>query len=181
MSSSCNSPVNPSLSPGIIRSRFRQQLRGRQGAKSGYRTWRSLHYLLILLVLVLAAPLIGGCMNVPLSPVIVSYSRTGGIAGFDDHLVVYENGTAVVTRTSGQRTCTLDRDARGNLDAIFRQAGFTSLADTYPAPVPGADYFSYEISYRGKTIRTETTGVPDALSPVIVVLDDLVSRCGRGP
>jgi hypothetical protein len=95
--------------------------------------------------------------------------------------VVYENGTAVVTRTSGQSSCTLDRDARGNLDAIFRQAGFTSLADTYPAPVPGADYFSYEISYRGKTIRTETTGVPDALSPVIVVLDDLVSRCGRGP
>jgi hypothetical protein len=139
------------------------------------------HRLLILLVLVFSAALIGGCMNAPFSPVVISYSRTGGIAGFDDHLVVCGNGTVLVTRNTGQSTCALDREAQEDLDAIFRQAGFTTLADTYPAPVPGADYFSYEISYHGKTVRTETTGVPDALSPVITALDELVSRCGRGP
>jgi hypothetical protein len=137
--------------------------------------------LLVLLGLVFAAPLIGGCVHAPSSPVVISYSRNGGIAGFSDHLVVYENGTAIVTRSTGQGHCALDREAREALDGVFKQADFGSLADTYPAPVPGADYFFYEISYRGKTVRTETTGVPDALSPVIEALDGLVTRCGPGP
>jgi hypothetical protein len=181
MSSRSKSPVDPSPSPGISTIRFRHQPGGRPGTKTGYRTWRPYHSFLILLVLVLSAALTGGCMNAPSSPVVISYSRTGGIAGFDDHLVVCRNGTVLVTRNSGQSTCTLDREALEDLDTIFRQAGFSTLADTYPAPVPGADYFSYGISYHGKTVRTETTGVPEALSPVIAALDELVGRCGRGP
>jgi hypothetical protein len=120
-------------------------------------------------------------MNAPSSPVVISYSRTGGIAGFDDHLVVYANGTVQVTRNSGGSTCILTPETQKELDEIFRNAGFAALAETYPAPVPGADYFSYAITYHGKTVRTETTGVPEVLSPVIMALDTLVSGCGRGP
>lgn len=181
MSSRYKSPITPASSPGIIKSRFRQYPGVRPGAKRGYRTWRPDNRLLILLMLVLSAAFIGGCINVSSSPVIISYHRTGGIAGFDDHLVAYANGTMLVTRNSGQTSCTLDREAQEELDEIFRNAGFKALAETYPAPVPGADYFSYEITYHGKTVRTETTGVPDVLSPVIMALDNLVSGCGRGP
>jgi hypothetical protein len=67
------------------------------------------------------------------------------------------------------------------LDELLTGVGFDSLAGTYPAPVPGADYFSYEITYRQKTIRTETTGIPEALSEVIPVLDRLLTRCDSGP
>jgi hypothetical protein len=181
MSSRYKSPVNPASSPGIIKSRFRQHPGGRPGAKRGYRAWGPHRRLLVLLVVAFSAALIGGCMNIPSSPVVISYSRIGGIAGFDDHLVVYGNGTILVTRNTGQSTCTLDAEAREGLDAIFRQADYLTLADTYPARIPGADYFSYEISYHGKTVRTETTGIPDALYPVIAALDEQVSRCGRGP
>jgi hypothetical protein len=148
---------------------------------TGYRIWRSSDSLPILLALALTAMLIGGCINEPPSPLAISYSRTGGIAGFNDHLMVYENGTVLVTRNTGQNSCALDREARERLDVIFMETSFGSLAESYPAPVPGADYFSYEINYRGKVVRTETTGVPDALAPVIAALDELVSRCGRGP
>jgi hypothetical protein len=180
MSSRSKYPVSPASSPGIIKSRFRQHPGGRPGAKNGYRAWGRHPRLFGLLVLVFSAALIGGCMDAQPSPAVISYNRTGGIAGFNDHLVVYGNGTALVTRNTGQITCALDRETREGLDATFRQTGFTTLADEYPAPVPGADYFSYEISYHGKTVRTETTGIPDTLSPVIAALDELVSRCGPG-
>ena len=39
--------------------------------------------------------------------ILVDYKRTGGFAGFDDHLTVYENGAAVVTTKNGGNRYTL--------------------------------------------------------------------------
>jgi hypothetical protein len=108
----------------------------------------------------------------------LTYTRRGGIAGFSDRMTVYENGSMLVTRNAGQGSCSLDRDQLVALDRMFDQANFASLNGSHPAPAPGADYFSYSITYRGKTVTTETTGIPDALSPVINTLDELLVRCG---
>ena len=57
----------------------------------------------------------------------------------------------------------------------MEKAQFTTLNASYPAPSPGADYFRYEITYRGHTVTTEDSGVPDTLVPVIAELNEIVS------
>ena len=61
------------------------------------------------------------------------------------------------------------------LQTLLMNADFPSLAPSYPAPSPGADYFHYTITYREKTVTTETGGVPDALLAVIGRLDALLA------
>jgi hypothetical protein len=113
----------------------------------------------------------------------VEYRRSGGIAGFDDHLVVFENGQAIYSRreTPGKPSAGifyLSSDEITELRRLLEEADIPSLAPEYPAPVPGADYFSYSIMSKGKTVTTETTGVPPALAPVIGQLDYLLAEHG---
>jgi hypothetical protein len=119
--------------------------------------------------------------NPPAPDILVEYQRTGGIAGFDDHLVVFENGQAIYTRreTPGSTPAGIfylsDKEL-AELQRLLEEADFPGLAPHYPAPVPGADYFTYSITYKGKTVTTETTGVPPALAPVIGQLDYLLAE-----
>jgi len=137
---------------------------------------------LFYIALIIFAGMISGCVEMSeTSPLLVSYQRTGGIAGFSDDLSIFENGSVVVTRNGGTGHCMLDDAGMKGLRMIFIQADFPALGDKYPAPTPGADYFRYTVTYQGKTVTTETTGVPPALEPVITTLDGLVTRCGPRP
>ena len=124
-------------------------------------------------------PADGGNHSAP--DIVVEYRRSGGIAGFDDHLVVFENGQAIYTRREapGETPAGIfylsDKDM-AELRRLLEGADFPGLAPEYPAPAPGADYFTYTITYKGKTVTTETTGVPTALSPVIGQLDYLLAE-----
>jgi hypothetical protein len=120
--------------------------------------------------------------DIPPAPdILVDYQRTGGIAGFDDHLVVFENGQAIYTRrnTPGSPPSGIfylsDKEL-AELQRLLEEADFPGLAPHYPAQDPGADYFTYSITYKGKTVTTETTGVPPALAPVIGQLDYLLAE-----
>ncbi|MDD1672964.1 MAG: hypothetical protein LUP99_00965 [Methanomicrobiales archaeon] len=114
----------------------------------------------------------------------VDYHRTGGIAAFEDHLVIYENRTATVSRRAipAENITTkfsINETEATNLNNLFRQAKFLELKHFYPAPYEGADYFTYVIDYRGYQIQTEDTGVPSELIPIIDELNHLVvSGCG---
>jgi hypothetical protein len=131
------------------------------------------------IALIFCAGIISGCVGISeTSPLLVTYQRTGGIAGFSDNLAIYENGSVMVTENGVPGHCMLDDTSIEGLRMIFSQANFPALADNYPAPTPGADYFRYTITYQGKTVTTETTGAPPALEPVITILDGLVTRCG---
>jgi hypothetical protein len=131
------------------------------------------------IALICCTGVISGCVQMSeTSPLLVSYQRTGGIAGFSDDLSIYENGSVMVTRNGGSGHCMLDDASMEGLRMIFIQADFAGLADNYPAPNQGADYFRYTVTYQGKTVTTETTGVPPSLEPVITMLDGLVTRCG---
>lgn len=105
----------------------------------------------------------------------VQYTRTGGIAAFDDRLVVFENGQAVYSRGNRTGEFTMPPDQLSELHLLLVNADFPSLAPSYPAPSPGADYFQYTITYGEKTVSTETGGVPDALLAVIGRLDALLA------
>jgi hypothetical protein len=106
--------------------------------------------------------------------IVVQYSRTGGIAAFDDKLVIFDNGQAVYSRRQVAGEFTLSPDELRELEALLIAADFPSLDPSYEAPAPGADYFQYTITYEGIAIATETEGIPDVLVPVLARLDELL-------
>ncbi len=108
--------------------------------------------------------------------ILVQYHRTGGIAGFNDQMVVFENGQGVFSRTTGSGTFTLTDDSLRELEGVLESADFPSLAPNYPAESEGADYFFYVITYNGTTVTTETGGEPPELVPVILRLDSLLAE-----
>jgi hypothetical protein len=107
--------------------------------------------------------------------VVVQYARSGGIAAFDDRLVIFDNGQAVYSRGNKTGEFTISADQLSELQRLLENADFPSLAPSYPAPSPGADYFQYSITYREKTVSTETGGVPDTLLAVFGRLDALLA------
>jgi len=107
---------------------------------------------------------------------VVQYTRTGGIAAFNDTLVVFDNGQAVYSRGAKTGEFIVPPAQLSELQTILLNANFPSLAASYPAPSPGADYFQYTITYQGKTVTTETGGEPEALLAIIARLDALLAE-----
>jgi hypothetical protein len=145
--------------------------------------WRSGYNPGIILIILLGFIVGTGCIQdseKPVTPapgpaVLLDYHRTGGIGGFDDHLVIFENGATVISTRSGNGYAVLKKSELEEIRALFARAGFSSLNESFPAPSPGADYFSYQITYQGRTVTTEDTGIPAALDPVITALNDIVA------
>ena len=106
--------------------------------------------------------------------VLVSYSRTGGFAGFSDHIVVYRDGSATVTRKETVASVTIPDETLRQFCFFLEQAHFPLLKDEYPAPQEGADYFTYSVTYGGKTVVTEDTGIPAELAPIFEILNGII-------
>jgi|APHig6443717817_1056837.scaffolds.fasta_scaffold67980_1 hypothetical protein len=138
-------------------------------------------------LLVVALVWMSGCMDQPVKnttpepgpAILVDYSRTGGIGGFDDHLVIFENGAAVYSGQRGRGAFIVNPNTLGTIRESFYSIGFTRMNASYSAPMPGADYFTYTITYHNYTVRAEDTGVPLVLQPVIDNLNDIISVKGN--
>ncbi len=63
----------------------------------------------------------------------IEYSRTGGFAGFDDHLTFYSNGTASVQRKESERTIMIDPGMPSELEILMDTTDFALLKEQYPA------------------------------------------------
>jgi heat shock protein HslJ len=105
---------------------------------------------------------------------LIEYSRTGGIAGLDDHLVISADGTATVTRKETTRQVQVPDLTMKKLATHLSAADFPSLRDSYPATREGADYFTYTLTHHGKTVVIEDTGIPAILVPIINTLNEIV-------
>jgi len=108
--------------------------------------------------------------------VLVEFTRTGGFAGFNDALTLYQDGSALVTRKEFTREITLTADELSTIRQLIQDASFGSLQPDYPPEAPGADYFTYTVTYEGKTVTAQDTGVPESLQPLIEALGTLVSE-----
>jgi hypothetical protein len=132
---------------------------------------------------------VGGCLGAKTPPVsrppapaiFVDYYRTGGLAGLDDRLIVFDNGAAIITTKAGSRAVVLNSSAIDAISDLFTQAQFSMLQTNYPAPHGGgSDLIKYSISYHGKTITTEDSAIPPPLLPVIDEMNRIVSSAGTG-
>ena len=106
--------------------------------------------------------------------VLVDYHRTGGIAGVDDRLVVFDNGVAVISGRSGSTELLLNQTDLALISVLFNQSQFPQLQAQYSAPRGSADLMTYTISYHGKTVTAEESAMPPSLLPVIADLNQII-------
>jgi hypothetical protein len=107
---------------------------------------------------------------------LLDYHRTGGIAGVDDRLIIFDNGMALISTKTVNREFQINQVEIERIQRIFSQAEFTSLQGNYTSPYSGADFLHYSITYQNKTIMTEDTVIPYSLQPVIRELNALLTR-----
>lgn len=137
----------------------------------------------ICTLLVVTALLLAGCLGMkgpevpgPKAPTLfVDYQRTGGFAGVNDRLVIFDNGAALVSSRTTSREILLNASELERISAIFEKAGFPALEGNYTSRRGGADFLQYSITYRGKTVHTEDTAIPPSLEPVINEMDRILS------
>jgi hypothetical protein len=130
----------------------------------------------------------GGCLGTRTAPVtptsppaiLVDYHRTDGIAGFNDRLVVFDNGAAVISSGIVTREIMLNKSDLDRISSVFTNAQFSMLEGNYTASRASADLIHYSISYHSKTVNTVDTATPPSLQPVIDELNRLM-RTGTGP
>jgi len=142
------------------------------------RTWAGM-----CAVLVIIAVAFTGCIGVKTQPVprpetpslFVDYQRTGGIAGVNDRLVIFDNGVALVSSRTTSREILLNQSDLEQISAAFDAAQFTVLEGNYTSRRGGADFMQYSINYQGRTVNTEDTAIPPSLEPVIREMDRILS------
>jgi anaerobic glycerol-3-phosphate dehydrogenase len=132
-----------------------------------------------LLILALLGTWLTGCASGQPTDVLVEYRREGGIAGLDDHLRIAANGSATLVRRNQRSEITLDGNTLNQLVALLDGAGFTKLPSEYAASRAVRDAFKYSLTYKGHTVRTMDTAVPDVLQPALNLLNRIVERGGK--
>lgn len=110
--------------------------------------------------------------------VLVDYKRTGGLAGFNDHLTIYANGTSLVSTKNEENQYVLTSKEMNDLITLFESSGFNSLnqADLAMYKVSGNDFFMYSIEFRGHKIEAIEYAFPESIDPVIERLNNLVLK-----
>ena len=132
------------------------------------------------ILLALAAAVLAGCLfGCAGSDRRIEYRRSGGFAGFDDRLVIAEDGKSTLTRRSQRYEFTLDEDSLKSLQGLFETARFSQLSKEYLPSQPGADLFEYILTYQGHTVRTLDGAVPEALQPILEALNRIVADQGQ--
>ncbi len=109
---------------------------------------------------------------------LIEYHRSGGIRGTDDRLVIRDDGTATLNRNGRASNTTVASDVMDRLRRALRQSQFASLRSEYEAPQSGADMYDYAITHDGHTVRAKDASLPEALHPVISILDRILSKAG---
>ena len=118
----------------------------------------------------------------PIGDAWLEYERTGGIAGFQDRLTVYEDGRATLSRKGAETQFQLTAEQMDDLTSRFAAAGFLSLSETYLPESTCCDRFSYTIHYRDlasgsvHSVLAMDGSVPAEMTPLLEALNGLVNQ-----
>jgi hypothetical protein len=110
------------------------------------------------------------------APALVEYHRSGGIAGFEDRLVIRTDGSAHLSRRQAAVDFAIPPDTLERLRTLLGEVPVDKLRAEYLPPRAGADLFEYVVSFRGKRIRCVDTAIPPELQPLVQLLSGLASR-----
>lgn len=105
----------------------------------------------------------------------VSFSRTGGIAGFQDELRITAAGqVTATTRQSGTRQGTLTTGERTELLAGLQKFALAATPSKPPRAIP--DGFSYVITVDGHSARFGDPSIPQQARELIDVFSRILNR-----
>lgn len=134
-------------------------------------------------LLLLAMGMVSGCLGSKTPPVsrpsapavLVDYYRTGGFAGFNDRLVIFDNGIAVISGKMVNHEIELNQTDFNRIVMIFNTSQFTEFEGNYSARPGSVDLIKYSIRYQNKTVNVEDTAIPLLLQPVIDELNRILT------
>ncbi len=111
---------------------------------------------------------------------LVTYSKSGGIAGIIERLKVEPSGHATVSEglpaDAKTKTFSLSPEELSKLRQTLDAAKLASHASASPQGC--ADCFVYRIAYRGTTFEGDQATLPAAVRPAVEALDALTARAG---
>lgn len=143
------------------------------------RTWTGICMVLVVTALMLAG-CIGGktpAVTAPATPTLfVDYQRSGGIAGVNDRLVIFDNGVGLVSSRTTSREILFNQSELEHISAVFETGQFQALEGNFTSLRGGADLLQYSIRYQGKSVNTEDTAIPASLEPVIHEMDRILAN-----
>jgi hypothetical protein len=137
---------------------------------------------IICILFLVVAVMTSGCLGSrtppvsrpPVPAVLVDYYRTGGIAGIQDRLVIFDNGVAVVSSRTESHEIELNQTDINRITQLFEQGGFSALEGNYSGRRGSADLIKYTIIYQNKTISAEDTAIPPSMQPIIDELNRII-------
>ena len=112
--------------------------------------------------------------------VVVEYRRAGGLVGFDDHLVVYSDRGATLSRANQHYQFVLDQSEFDQLNQLLGQADFSQFMDDHRLTPLCCDLIEYSITYQGQTATVMDTQVPPDLQPIFDLLDRIIVEHAGG-
>ncbi len=130
-------------------------------------------YLILIVVIVFPVEWLTGCLGTTPSRVLIEYRRSGGFAGIDDHLVIYVNGQATLTRRTEHYEFVVGPEEMNQLQTLFESVEFSKLRREYSPPRKGSDLIEYLVTYEGYTVRAMDTVVPESLHPILELLNQI--------
>lgn len=133
--------------------------------------------LIVALVGALLLVACAGSKGGPGSETVLTYTRSGGFAAFNDTLVVASDGSLTLTDKNGTiRRGTASEDDVKRLGDLVRGAEFRKLAPSYS--VKGADQMTYTVAVPGVAKVSTMDGVeqPVVLAKVLGTCNELMGR-----
>ncbi|WP_433435658.1 hypothetical protein [Nonomuraea sp. CA-141351] len=105
--------------------------------------------------------------------VLVEYSRQGGFAGFDDRVIVYDNGCVRLSRRTGPAIdkCLTGKEYR-RIQTYLKDLKI-GPSEAQPA---GADFLKYTLVYEKQRATRYT--LPSSWQPVVRELDKIMQKYG---
>lgn len=131
--------------------------------------------LAVLILLVSAcrppAPPAAATENELLTP--VSFVRSGGFAGLTDQIEIAVDGSYTISHNDGSsESGHLAPDRTQELASLLAQSQLFDSDHSFETP--GADQFSYTVTYNGHTVTAVDGAIPDELAGVIDFLVALI-------
>jgi hypothetical protein len=113
--------------------------------------------------------------NTTATDALVTFNRTGGLAGTNDTLIVRPDGSYTIQTRSGNKSGKLSADELNALKAALSSTDFNKMP-TVNDNGGMADGYTYTLTYGGRQITAKDGAIPPALQPVISALGGFLSK-----